>query len=74
MTEGRGLAVVGLEAKGSTNVTAPWPRFNLDPRVDQVSTKDRLQLSICTGLVSSAKQFVHWTLLLSYLQLHFFLV
>ncbi|KAI8427884.1 hypothetical protein MSG28_002244 [Choristoneura fumiferana] len=49
ITEGRGLAVVGLAAKGSTNVTAAWPRFNLDPRVDQVSTKDRLQLSICIG-------------------------
>ncbi|CAG4944809.1 unnamed protein product [Colias eurytheme] len=51
ITEGRGLAVVGLSAKGSTNVTAAWPRYTLDPRVDQVSTKDRLQLSICIGFV-----------------------
>ncbi|XP_038206788.1 C3 and PZP-like alpha-2-macroglobulin domain-containing protein 8 isoform X2 [Zerene cesonia] len=51
ITEGRGLAVLGLSAKGSTNVTAAWPRYTLDPRVDQVSTKDRLQLSICIGFV-----------------------
>lgn len=49
VTEGRGIAVVGLSAKGSTNVTAAWPRYTLDPRVDQVSTKYRLQLSICAG-------------------------
>ncbi|XP_063529848.1 thioester-containing protein 1 allele R1-like [Cydia strobilella] len=52
VTEGRGIAILGLSTKGSTNVTAAWPRFNLDPRVDQVSTKDRLQLSICIGFVA----------------------
>ncbi|KAG6455796.1 hypothetical protein O3G_MSEX009404, partial [Manduca sexta] len=53
VTEGRGIALIGLSAKGSTNVTAPWPRYTLDPRVDQVSTKDRLQLSICYGFVAA---------------------
>ncbi|VVD02140.1 unnamed protein product [Leptidea sinapis] len=52
VTEGRGIAIVGMSAKGSTNVTAAWPRYILDPRVDQVSTKDRLQLSICIGFVA----------------------
>ncbi|CAH4004421.1 unnamed protein product [Pieris brassicae] len=51
ITEGRGIAVVGLSAVGNSNVTAAWPRYILDPRVDQVSTKDRLQLSICVGFV-----------------------
>ncbi|CAK1549918.1 unnamed protein product [Leptosia nina] len=55
-TEGRGIAVVGLTAIGSTNVTAAWPRYTLDPRVDQVSTKDRLQLSICVGFVPSGNE------------------
>ncbi|XP_075992321.1 thioester-containing protein 1 allele R1-like [Anticarsia gemmatalis] len=56
VTEGRGIALVGLSAKGSTNVTAPWPRFTLDPRVDQVSTKDRLQLSVCFGYVPQGNE------------------
>lgn len=56
MTEGRGIALIGLSAKGSTNVTAPWPRYTLDPRVDQVSTKDRLQLSVCFGYVSQGNE------------------
>ncbi|XP_049864919.1 CD109 antigen-like isoform X2 [Pectinophora gossypiella] len=56
VTEGRGVAVVGLSAKGSTNVTAAWPRYTLDPRVDQVSTKYRLQLSICVGFVAQGNE------------------
>ncbi|KAJ2953639.1 hypothetical protein O0L34_g1251 [Tuta absoluta] len=56
VTEGRGVAVVGLSAKGNTNVTAAWPRYTLDPRVDQVSTKDRLQLSICVGFVPQGNE------------------
>ncbi|CAG5022083.1 unnamed protein product [Parnassius apollo] len=48
-TEGRGIALVGLWAQGVTNVTAAWPRYTLDPRVDRVSTEHRLQLSICIG-------------------------
>ncbi|KAL4708067.1 hypothetical protein ACJJTC_009846 [Scirpophaga incertulas] len=51
VTEGRGVALVGLWAKGTTNVTGAWPRYTLDPRVDQVSTKHRMQLSICIGYV-----------------------
>ncbi|XP_023935608.2 thioester-containing protein 1 allele S3 isoform X2 [Bicyclus anynana] len=56
VTEGRGVAMFGLSAKGSTNVTAAWPRYTLDPRVDQVSTRDRLQLSICIGFVPIANE------------------
>ncbi|XP_026329682.1 CD109 antigen-like isoform X2 [Hyposmocoma kahamanoa] len=56
VTEGRGIAIVGLSAKGSTNVTAAWPRYTLDPRVDQVSTKYRLQLSICAGFVPQGNE------------------
>ncbi|CAH2243434.1 jg9350 [Pararge aegeria aegeria] len=56
VTEGRGVAMVGLAAKGSTNVTAAWPRYTLDPRVDQVSTRERLQLSICIGFVPIANE------------------
>ncbi|CAH0748966.1 unnamed protein product [Diatraea saccharalis] len=51
VSEGRGVALVGLSARGSTNVTAAWPRYTLDPRVDQVSTPYRMQLSICIGFV-----------------------
>ncbi|XP_052755570.1 thioester-containing protein 1 allele R1-like isoform X2 [Galleria mellonella] len=54
MTEGRGVAILGLSAKGYTNVTAAWPRYTLDPRVDQVSTSYRLQLSICVGFVAQS--------------------
>ncbi|XP_045774990.1 C3 and PZP-like alpha-2-macroglobulin domain-containing protein 8 [Maniola jurtina] len=56
VTEGRGVAMVGLAAKGSTNVTGAWPRYTLDPRVDQVSTRERLQLSICIGFVPIANE------------------
>ncbi|XP_053625843.1 thioester-containing protein 1 allele S3-like [Plodia interpunctella] len=56
VTEGRGLAVLGLWARGSTNVTAAWPRYTLDPRVDQVSTTYRLQLSICIGFVPQGNE------------------
>ncbi|KAM3964840.1 thioester-containing protein 1 allele R1 [Aphomia sociella] len=52
VAEGSGIAVLGLSAKGNTNVTAAWPRYTLDPRVDQVSTSYRLQLSICVGFVA----------------------
>lgn len=48
-TEGRGVALLGLSARGATNVTAAWPRYTLDPRVDRVSTEHRLQLSVCVG-------------------------
>ncbi|XP_026487589.2 thioester-containing protein 1 allele S3-like [Vanessa tameamea] len=50
-TEGRGVCAVGLTARGRTNVTGAWPRYTLDPRVDQVSTRHRLQLSVCVGFV-----------------------
>ncbi|GBP44985.1 CD109 antigen [Eumeta japonica] len=50
VTEGRGLSLVGLSAVGRTNVTAPWPRYTLDPRIDNTSTAARLQLSICVGV------------------------
>ncbi|XP_041986950.1 CD109 antigen-like [Aricia agestis] len=50
-TSGRGVCAVGLRARGATNVTAAWPRYTLDPRVDQVSTSSRLQLSVCIGFV-----------------------
>uniref|UniRef100_A0A2A4K0R1 TEP1-F n=1 Tax=Heliothis virescens TaxID=7102 RepID=A0A2A4K0R1_HELVI len=56
VTEGRGLGLLGLSARGATNVTAPWPRYTLDPRVDQVSTKDRLQLSVCFGFVAQGNE------------------
>ncbi|XP_022820433.1 CD109 antigen-like [Spodoptera litura] len=56
VTEGRGLGLIGLSARGATNVTAPWPRYTLDPRVDQVSTKDRLQLSVCFGFVAQGNE------------------
>ncbi|CAG9566895.1 unnamed protein product [Danaus chrysippus] len=56
VTEGRGMAVVGLAARGSTNVTGAWPRYTLDPRVDQVSTRDRLQLSVCIGFVPAGNE------------------
>ncbi|KAJ8726365.1 hypothetical protein PYW07_001063 [Mythimna separata] len=56
VTEGRGLGLLGLWARGATNVTAPWPRYTLDPRVDQVSTKDRLQLSVCFGFVAQGNE------------------
>ncbi|CAH2104661.1 unnamed protein product [Euphydryas editha] len=55
-TEGRGVGAVGLTARGHTNVTAAWPRYTLDPRVDQVSTRDRLQLSVCVGFVPVANE------------------
>ncbi|CAH0725826.1 unnamed protein product, partial [Brenthis ino] len=55
-TEGRGVALVGLAARGACNVTAAWPRYTLDPRVDAVSTGDRLQLSICVGFVPVANE------------------
>ncbi|KAJ0181857.1 hypothetical protein K1T71_002579 [Dendrolimus kikuchii] len=61
VTEGRGIGVVGLSAVGSTNVTAPWPRYTLDPRVDQVSTKDRLQLSICFGRLADINTLTELT-------------
>ncbi|XP_013188878.2 C3 and PZP-like alpha-2-macroglobulin domain-containing protein 8 [Amyelois transitella] len=56
VTEGRGAGVLGLWARGDTNVTAAWPRFTLDPRVDQVSTTYRLQLSICIGFVPQGNE------------------
>ncbi|XP_013181291.1 PREDICTED: C3 and PZP-like alpha-2-macroglobulin domain-containing protein 8 [Papilio xuthus] len=52
VTEGRGVALLGLSARGASNVTAAWPRYTLDPRVDRVSTEHRLQLSICVGFVA----------------------
>jgi hypothetical protein len=52
VTEGRGVALVGLWARGATNVTGAWPRYTLDPRVDQVSTSYRMQLSICIGYLT----------------------
>ncbi|CAD0196153.1 unnamed protein product [Chrysodeixis includens] len=56
VTEGRGLGLLGLGTRAATNVTAAWPRYTLDPRVDQVSTKDRLQLSICFGFVAQGNE------------------
>ncbi|CAH0404826.1 unnamed protein product [Chilo suppressalis] len=56
VSEGRGLAAVGLWASGSTNVTGAWPRYTLDPRVDQVSTPHRMQLSICIGFVPQGNE------------------
>ncbi|XP_028159271.1 CD109 antigen-like [Ostrinia furnacalis] len=56
VTEGRGIALVGLSAKGNTNVTGAWPRYTLDPRVDMVSTKYRMQLSICLGYVPQGNE------------------
>ncbi|KAL0849223.1 hypothetical protein ABMA28_013556 [Loxostege sticticalis] len=56
VTEGRGVALLGLSAKGSTNVTGAWPRYTLDPRVDMVSTKYRMQLSICIGYVPQGNE------------------
>ncbi|CAG9098707.1 unnamed protein product [Plutella xylostella] len=64
-TEGRGLAVLGVAARGSTNVTAAWPRYTLDPRVDAVSTRDRLQLSICVGFVPQGNETISGLTLLT---------
>lgn len=55
-TEGRGVALLGLAARARTNVTAPWPRYTLDPRVDHTSTSHRLQLSICYGFVAQGNE------------------
>ncbi|XP_072936646.1 thioester-containing protein 1 allele S3-like isoform X2 [Epargyreus clarus] len=56
VTEGRGVALLGLWARGATNVTAAWPRYTLDPRVDHVSTAARLQLSVCVGYVAQGNE------------------
>ncbi|KAG7311410.1 hypothetical protein JYU34_002452 [Plutella xylostella] len=64
-TEGRGLAVLGVAARGGTNVTAAWPRYTLDPRVDAVSTRDRLQLSICVGFVPQGNETISGLTLLT---------
>lgn len=57
-SEGRGLAVIGLSAPAATNVTSAWPRYTLDPRVDAVSTKHRLQLSVCLGFVAQGNETI----------------
>lgn len=49
VSEGRGVAVVGLRGIGVSRATAAWPRYTLDPRRDMRSTPYRLQLSICYG-------------------------
>lgn len=47
--QGSGTVVASLKARRRTNVTAAWPRFSLDPRVDSISVAHRLQLTICVG-------------------------
>ncbi|XP_004927018.1 C3 and PZP-like alpha-2-macroglobulin domain-containing protein 8 [Bombyx mori] len=54
VSEGRGVAVVGLRGIGVSRATAAWPRYTLDPRRDMRSTPYRLQLSICYGFVAQS--------------------
>ena len=46
---GTGFALVQVTSRYNLNVTGAFPLFTLDPQVDQISTNDHLQLSICSG-------------------------
>ncbi|XP_054284946.1 CD109 antigen-like isoform X2 [Macrosteles quadrilineatus] len=49
--QGSGFVIAQISYQYNVNVTAPWPRFTLDPQVDKNSDKNHLQLSICSGFV-----------------------
>ena len=49
--KGRGFSILQLSYKYNMNVTGAWPRFVLDPQVNRLSTKDFLQLTVCTSFV-----------------------
>lgn len=48
---GNGVCVAQLSYKYHVNVTGEWPRFTLDPQISKTSTKDNLQLTVCTSFV-----------------------
>ncbi|XP_011502894.1 PREDICTED: CD109 antigen-like [Ceratosolen solmsi marchali] len=50
---GTGFALVQLSSRYNLNVTGAFPLFTLDPQVDTISTNDHLQLSICSGFIST---------------------
>jgi CD109 antigen len=48
---GRGFAILQVSYRYNMNVTGAWPRFVLDPQVNRISTRDFLQLTVCTSFV-----------------------
>lgn len=53
---GKGFTILQLSYKYNMNVTGAWPRFVLDPQVNQgLSNKDFLHLTVCTSFVPDAQ-------------------
>ena len=48
---GTGFAILQLSYKYNLNVTGEWPRFVLEPKVNEDSMKDFLHLTVCTHFV-----------------------
>ncbi|KAL7293106.1 hypothetical protein TKK_0013261 [Trichogramma kaykai] len=48
---GTGFSLIQVSSRYNLNVTGAFPLFTLDPQVDQISTNDHLQLSICSGFI-----------------------
>jgi CD109 antigen len=50
---GKGFVLVQVSYQYNLNVTGAFPLFTLDPQVDKNSNANHLQLSICSGFVST---------------------
>ena len=48
---GQGFGILQLSYKYNLNVTGEWPRFVLEPKVNEDSNKDFLHLTVCTNFV-----------------------
>jgi len=51
---GSHAAVVQLSYTYRVRVTAPRPAFSLDPQLDRTTDANRLRLTVCTGLITTA--------------------
>ena len=48
---GKGFGILQLSYKYNLNITGEWPRFVLEPKVNEDSNKDFLHLTVCTHFV-----------------------